>query len=416
MTYKVIVMIILAVVYLYGMLLKVIQWRSARNPIPANVADVYDQESYQKWRAYHAEKSRLGLMQSTVSFAVEFLLILLNVYAVFAGLFPEALFMQMFAVLLLSAVSSVVMLPFTYYDTMVIEEKYGFNRSTKKTFWLDRFKSFLIELLLLTAIGALLMGIHRTLGDWFIPVFAIVMTLLVLAVAFLYPVFSKVFNKFTPLEDGELKDKLTGLLEKYGYRVRAIQVMDASRRSTKSNAYFSGFGKMKTIVLYDTLIQAMTPEEICAVFAHEMGHGLHRDTLKNQVLSFLQMIILGLLAWFTLQSADIFKPFGFSAVNYGFALLLIMGVEFALVAPLFGLLVNAVSRRAEYRADAQAVQEGYGEALISALKKLAKENFADLAPDPLLVKLEYSHPTLSQRIEAIEKQAGGLPKEDAKEL
>ncbi|MCM1025027.1 MAG: M48 family metallopeptidase [Roseburia sp.] len=406
MTYKVIVMIILAVVYLYGMLLKAIQWRSARNPIPANVADVYDRESYQKWRSYHAEKSRLGLMQSTVSFVIEFLLILFNVYAAFAGLFPEALFLQMFAVLLLSAVSSVVMLPFTYYDTMVIEEKYGFNRSTKKTFWLDQLKNFLIELSLLTVIGALLMGIHRTLGDWFIPVFAIVMTLLVLAVAFLYPIFSKVFNKFTPLEDGELKDKLTGLLEKYGYHVRAIQVMDASRRSTKSNAYFSGFGKMKTIVLYDTLIQAMTPEEICAVFAHEMGHGLHRDTLKNQVLSFLQMIILGLLAWFTLQSADIFKPFGFSAVNYGFALLLIMGVEFALVAPLFGLLVNAVSRRAEYRADAQAVQEGYGEALVSALKKLAKENFADLAPDPLLVKLEYSHPTLSQRIEAIEKQAG----------
>ena len=182
--------------------------------------------------------------------------------------------------------------------------------------------------------------------------------------------------------------------------------MDASRRSTKSNAYFSGFGKMKTIVLYDTMVQAMTTDEICAVFAHEMGHGLHKDTLKNQLLSFVQMLFLSVLAWLTLRTSDIFTAFGFPGVNYGFALFLIMSVEFALIAPLFGLLVNGISRRAEYRADAQAVEEGYGEALISALKKLTRENFGELAPSPLLVKLEYSHPTLSQRITAIEKIGG----------
>ena len=311
--------------------------------------------------------------------------------------------MQMFAVLLLSSLTFVFSLPFSYYDTMVIEEKYGFNRSSKKTFWMDQLKNFLISFILIMGIGALLMWIHKGLGDWLILVFAGAMTLLMLGISFLYPVFSRIFNKFTPLEEGELKDKLTGLLEKHGYRVRAIQIMDASRRSTKSNAYFTGFGKMKTIVLYDTLVNAMTPDEICAVFAHEMGHGLHKDTLKNQLLTFLQMLVLGVLAWLTLRSEAIFSDFGFEGVNYGFAIILIMSVEFALVAPLFGLLANAVSRRAEYRADAQAVEEGYAGALISGLKKLAKENFADLAPDPLLVKLEYSHPTLSQRIDAIEK-------------
>ena len=404
MNYKAIAMIIMTVVFLYKLLIGMIQWRSANNPIPAHVADVYDNETYLKWRAYHTEKCRLELIQGIASFALDMLLILFNAFAAFAGLFPSTLFMQTFGVLLLSSVSSLVFLPFSYYDTMVIEEKYGFNRSTKKTFCLDQLKSFLIGLVVTLIIALLLMWIHLTLGHWFVPVFAMVMTLLVLAIAFLYPVLSKVFNKFTPLEEGELKDKLTHLLEKHGYQVRAIQVMDASRRSTKSNAYFSGFGKMKTIVLYDTLIQAMTPDEICAVFAHEMGHGLHKDTLKNQILSFLQMLILGILAWLTLQAADIFLPFGFDAVNYGFALMLITGVEFALIVPLFGLLVNTISRRAEYRADAQAVQEGYGNALISALKKLAKENFSDLSPDPLLVKLEYSHPPLSQRIAAIEKQ------------
>jgi STE24 endopeptidase len=255
----------------------------------------------------------------------------------------------------------------------------------------------------MTFIGWLLMAAHQWLGDWLILAFAGGMTAVLLFFSFLYPFFSKIFNKFTPLEEGELKDRITALLEKNGYKVRAIQVMDASRRSTKSNAYFTGFGKMKTIVLYDTLVQAMTPEEICAVFAHEMGHGLHKDTLKIQFLSFGQMLVLGLLSWLTLRTPEIFASFGFSRVNYGFAIILIMSVEFALIAPLFGLLSNWISRRAEYRADAQAVEEGYGDALISGLKKLARENFSELAPSPLLVKLEYSHPTLSQRITAIEK-------------
>ena len=403
MNFKTVTVMILIIVFLYETLLKLIRWRSAENPVPLNVADVYDRETYRKWRAYHAEKSRLSLLDGAATFAVELILILVNAYAAFAGLFGNTLFLQMFAVLLLISLSSVVSLPFAYYDTMVIEEKYGFNRSSKKTFWMDQLKSFLIQLVLIAAIGSLLLWIHQALGDWLVLVFAGAMTLLMLGISFLYPFFSRIFNEFTPLEEGELKEKLTGLLEKHGYTVRAIQIMDASKRSTKSNAYFSGFGKMKTIVLYDTLVQAMTPDEICAVFAHEMGHGLHKDTLKNQVLTFIQMLVVGVLAWLTLRSGEIFLPFGFDGVNYGFAILLIMSVEFALVAPLFGLLSNAVSRRAEYRADAQAVQEGYGEALISGLKKLAKENFAELAPSPLLVKLEYSHPTLSQRIAAIEK-------------
>ena len=403
MSFKTIAVIILLLVYFWGLLLKIMQWRSAKNPIPLNVADVYDRETYKKWRAYNAEKSRLSILEGTVDSLAGLALILLNAYAAFAGLFSQTPFMQMFAVLLLSSLTFVFSLPFSYYDTMVIEEKYGFNRSSKKTFWMDQLKNFLISFILIMGIGALLMWIHKGLGDWLILVFAGAMTLLMLGISFLYPVFSRIFNKFTPLEEGELKDKLTGLLEKHGYRVRAIQIMDASRRSTKSNAYFTGFGKMKTIVLYDTLVNAMTPDEICAVFAHEMGHGLHKDTLKNQLLTFLQMLVLGVLAWLTLRSEAIFSDFGFEGVNYGFAIILIMSVEFALVAPLFGLLANAVSRRAEYRADAQAVEEGYTGALISGLKKLAKENFADLAPDPLLVKLEYSHPTLSQRIDAIEK-------------
>lgn len=407
MNLKLLALISLAVLYLYRLWLSAIERRSADNPTPENVRDVYDEETYKKWRAYHAEKTFLGMCTSSVSFLIGFTLMLLDVYAAFARLFPDNAFRQMFAVLLLSALSDLPLIPFSWHDTMVIEQKYGFNRSTKKTFWVDQVKEFVISLGLITLIGLALMGLHGRFGDWLILVFAGFMMLLVLIFSFLYPVFSRIFNKFTPLEDGELKSKLTGLLEKNGYRVRAIRVMDASRRTSKSNAYFTGFGHMKTIVLYDTLVAAMTPDEIVAVFAHEMGHGLHRDTLKNQLLSFVQMSILAVLAWLTVRNVNNFLPFGFDRVNYGFAIVLIMSVEFALLSPLMELIASARSRRAEFRADAQAVKEGYGEFLISALKKLTRENFSELAPDPLIVQLTYSHPPLSERIAAIEKGMRG---------
>ena len=403
MSFKTAALVIVSAVYLYNLALSILKASSSKNPIPKNVSDVYDPETYGKWRAYHAEKSRLSIVTSSVSFVLDLLLLALNVYSSFASLFPENPTTQLFSVFLLSSLTSLPLIPFEYYDTMVIEQRYGFNRTKKSTFWIDRIKEFVISLLVMTGIGALLMWTHRLLGDWLILAFAVIMTLFALAVAFLYPLLSRVFNKFTPLEDGELKDRVTALLSSHGYKVRAIKVMDASRRTTKSNAYFTGFGKMKTIVLYDNLVKNMSTDEICAVFAHEMGHGLHKDTLKNQILSFVQMAILSVLAWLTLRTGEIFTQFGFSTVNYGFAVILIMSVEFALIAPLFGLLVNALSRRAEYRADRQAVTEGYADALISALKKLARENFSDLAPSPVVVKLEYSHPTLSQRIDAIEK-------------
>ena len=403
MKVKILAVLAIVISFAYRVFLSLLERRSVRNPVPANVADVYDRESYRKWKTYHGEKSRIDMIGTLISFIPGLVLVLTNAYAAFAGLFPETDFWQMFAVILLWSALDLLLIPVSWYDTMVIEEKYGFNRTDKKTFWLDTLKEFIINLAVSTVIAAVLMFIYKALGDWMIIVFAAVMMLFVLAISFLYPFLSRIFNKFTPLEEGELKERLTGLLEKHGYTVRAIQVMDASRRSTKSNAYFTGFGKMKTIVLYDTLVQSMTPDEICAVFAHEMGHGLHRDTLKNQLLSAVQMLILAVFAWLTLRTPEIFTPFGFEGVNYGFALFLILSAEFTLLSPLLSLATGFHSRRAEYRADAQAVQEGYADALISGLKKLARENFADLSPDPLLVKLTYSHPTLSQRIEAIRK-------------
>lgn len=403
MDFKILIIILLVVIYLYGLLTKYLRLQSCRNAIPANVADIYDAETYEKWRAYRREKIRLSFAEATVALIVDVVLMAFSLYAAFAGLFPDKVEPQIFAVLLLSTLASVFTIPFTYYDTMRIEAKYGFNRTKKKTFWADQIKEFTISLGILFLITWILSLLHRALGDWMVVAFAGFLIAFILVFLFLYPYFSRIFNKFTPLEEGELRDKLCGLLTSHGYTVRAIEVMDASKRTAKANAYFTGFGKLKTIVLFDTLIEKLSPDEICAVFAHELGHGLHKDTLKGQLMNSLQMLILSALAWLTLRTGAIFTDCGFDGINYAFAVILIMTVEFALIAPLLGILANYFSRLHEYRADRQAVSEGYGPALVSALKKLTKTDFGDVAPSPALVVLEFSHPSLSQRIDAIEK-------------
>ena len=403
MNYKVLFLILFTLTHLYQLVLNVVQHRRANNPTPANVADVYDDATYQKWRAYHGEKSRLDILRTGVSWVLTMALLLSNAYAWAAGLFPAGAFWQMLAVLLFNTLAeTVVFLGFSWVDTMVIEQKYGFNRTTKKTFAIDQVRNFLIELVLGTVLMGLLIVIHKAMGDWMILLFAGVVFAIGLCISFLYgPVFSRMGNKFTPLEEGELRTKLESLLTKHGYQVKAIEVMDASRRTTKSNAYFTGFGKMKSIVLYDNLVNSMTPDEICAVFAHELGHGLNKDVLKQQIMNMGNILLMALAVWLTVRTPAMHEAFGFVGVNYGFAFILLSGL-LGLIQPLTGMGMNAYSRYAEYRADQQAVKEGYGEALIGGLKKLARENFSNLAPSPALVVLEYSHPPLAQRIEAIE--------------
>ena len=266
----------------------------------------------------------------------------------------------------------------------------------------DQIRNLLIGLVLNTLLVSLLALIWIWLGNWMLLLFTGAVFCFTLLISFLYPIFSRMGNKFEPLEDGELKDKLMALLQKHGYQVKAIEVMDASRRTTKLNAYFTGFGKMKTIVLYDNLVNAMSTDEICAVFAHELGHGLYKDVLKQQIMNLGNLFLMALVAWVSVRTEDLHTIFGFGQVNFGFANILI-GIGLGMIQPLTGMAMSAYSRFAEYRADRQAVKEGYGPMLITALKKLARENFAHLAPARLLVVLEYSHPPLSQRIEAVEK-------------
>ena len=399
---KLLVIIAVIVSGLYQLALSLVQYRSASNPTPKNLSDVYDAETYERWKRYSAEHSRLSIVSGLVGCLVSVLMLATNVYSAFASLFGDSWFMQLFSVILLeSAVGTVVSVIFSYIGTMKIEEKYGFNRSTIKTFVIDKIRGFIIEFGISIGIVVLLRAVHVWLGNWMILLFAVAIFLVTLVISFLYPILSRIGNKFTPLEDGELKDRLMELLTKHGYTVKAIEVMDASRRTTKLNAYFTGFGKLKTIVLYDNLVNAMTADEICSVFAHELGHGLHRDVLKSQILNFGNLLIMSLIVWGAVSAPVLHTAFGFGEVNYGFAYIL-LSAGLGLIQPLTSLVINARSRKAEYRADEQAVKEGYGEAMVSALKKLARENFAHLAPSRINVVLEYSHPPLGDRIAAIE--------------
>ena len=398
------ILILAFVGILYNLVLNIVQMRSANNPTPANVSDVFDVETYQKWKAYSRERSILNIVFTCITGVITLAMLASGVYAAFASLFPAGVFMQLLSIIVLEvAVGLVVSVVRGYISDMIIEQKYGFNRTSMKTFIADCIRNLLIEFVLSLLLAMLLWGSHAWFGDWMILVFAVAMFLFTLVISFLYPILSRIGNKFTPLPDGELKDKLMALLTKHGYKVKAIEVMDASRRTTKLNAYFTGFGKMKTIVLYDNLVNAMEPDEICAVFAHELGHGLHKDVLKGQILNFANMLMMGVMVWIVVSNPAFCKSFGFDSINYGFAYI-ILGVALGLLNPLISLLTNARSRRAEYRADKQAVAEGYGPAMITALKKLARENFSHLAPSRVNVVLEYSHPPLSERIAAVEKE------------
>lgn len=404
MNWKWITIALLVLGNAYKLLLHIVEYRSAGNPTPENVADVYDADTYQRWKAYNAEKCRLHIVSTALSFLLLLALLLTDTHAAFASLFPAGVEIQLFAVMLLQILAETVLdVIISYINTMKIEDKYGFNRTTMKTFVIDQIRGLLIGFGLSYGMMLALYLLHRGLGDWVVVLFAGVLFVFTLVFSFLYPIFSRMGNKFVPLEDGELKETLLQLLSKHGYKVKAIEVMDASRRTTKLNAYFTGFGKMKTIVLYDNLLGAMSTEEICAVFAHELGHGLNKDVLKNQVLNLVNLFTMSVVVWLSVRFVGMHTDFGFDAVNYGFAYIL-LGTGLGLVQPLLGMLINARSRKAEYRADRQAVAEGYGQALVEALKKLSRDNFAHLSPSPAQVVLEYSHPPLSQRITAIEAE------------
>ena len=401
--FKIIALVILTITFGFDMFLKIRSYLARNNKVPEELSDIYDEETYLKWKKYKAEHLMVDIIFSSISYVITLVLILTNVYALISGGVENVYLSALIVLGLNIGISLVTGTISEYIKTMKIEEKYGFNKSSMKTFVADQIKGLILSLLLVLGSVSLFIALYTNIGDYILIVFTAILFVFVLFISFLYPFFSKIFNKFKPLEEGELREKLKALLEKHNYQVKEIKVMDASRRTSKLNAYFTGFGRTKEIVLYDNLLEKVSPEEIVAIFAHEMGHGLHHDTLKGQIMSFLNIAIIVVFAWLLAKFPQIYSDFGFAGLNYGFAFILLMEIIMPLISIVLGLLSSIRSRKAEYAADKQAYLEGYADELISGLKVLSKENFADLSPDPLVVLIHYSHPTLYQRMKAIEK-------------
>lgn len=406
MNYKLIAVIAVTLTFFFQTFIKWLEMKSAERKIPENVADVYDGPAYERWLQYYKESTRLGLIRHLLSYLAVYLVLSFDVYAwIVYWLSPANEYLTAVTVLTADVIVCLLFsIPCDYVNTMVVEQKYGFNKTTKKTFILDQVKSTLIELVMMGGLCCLFIWLHKTLGNWLIPVFTGIVFLLLLLLLFLYPILSRVFNKFDPLPEGELRERLCRLLSENGCTVGEIKVMDGSKRSTKANAYFTGIGRTKTIVLYDTLLEQMTSDEIVAVFAHEMGHNKHKDNLKLQGLNLVNVVVMVLLVWALVSVPEIYAYFGFDRVNYGFAFYLLGTVCLPFLSPVLGLFSAALSRRFEYRADGFAKERGYGGALISALKVLARNSFVCLSPHPILVRLSYDHPTVSQRVAVLEAE------------
>lgn len=404
MTFKMIVIVCLTIWVIFDVLILALEYRSRNNPIPDVLTGIYDEPTYNKWKNYQAELVRLDTIFTIISFAIYFACLFTNFYSFIANKVADNIVLQTLVVIsIFIGIDTVVGFVKHYIKNLKIEQKYGFNKMSLKTFIADEIKSLIISFVLMFGLILLLGVIYENMHDWVLLLFTGILIVVVLLIAFLYPIFSKAFNKFTSLEEGSLRDKLTNLLTSHGYQVKDIKVMDASKRTTKSNAYFAGYGKLKTIVLYDTLIANMSEEEIVAVFAHELGHGVHKDTLRNTVITSINVVLIVLGAWLLIRFPNLYEGFGFSKVNYSFAFIVLSISFMPLLSPLISLLSTFFSRKAEYAADAFSVKEGYGKELISALKKLSAANFSNLSPDKIVVKLTYSHPTLEQRINAINK-------------
>ena len=400
---KVIAIILFVLKELYGSFLTYIRIKGTDRELPDNVKDVYDEEEFNRWKSYKKENIRLGIINDIVGFILNISLISFNLYAALFYVFNVNDYLKYLWLLTITAIIGlVVSLPTDYYDTFVIEEKYGFNKSTKMTFSLDKIKSLILGVI----VSSIPIFIIKYLYDKFGNRGAILIILSLIAVSLILALcvmqILKIFNKFKPLEDGELKDRIIALCEKYDIKVKRIVVKDASRRTTKANAFCTGFGKKKTISLDDNLVNNYSIDEIVAVFAHEFAHAKYKHTLKTLPFGIFRMVFLLVVFIVLLNFESISLAFGFREMNY-MIVLLVLGLIIWPIEILLDYIANLLSRKHEYEADAFTAKEGYGEMLISALKKLNKESLSDINPHPLIVKLTYSHPTLSERITAIRK-------------
>lgn len=394
--------------FIFDLFLSYLNAKHFKDSIPSELKGIYDKNEYQKSQEYKQVNYKFNLLQSAFSFTVLMLFIFFNGFKLLDDLVRQfsdnSIIISLLYFAFIFLVSSIISLPFSYYHNFVIEEDFGFNKMTKSLFVKDAIKGLFLSVLMGGIILTAILSFYQLfptlfwLYTWlFIALFSILMNL------FYTSLIVPLFNKLTPLEEGDLKNALQLFASKVHFKIDEIFVIDGSKRSTKANAYFSGFGAKKKIILYDTLLKDLSDDEVVAVLAHEVGHYKKKHIIFNLISSIaLTGFTLFILSLF-INNPILAQSLGLSQTSFHIGLIAFM-ILYTPISVITGLLMNLISRKFEYQADNYAKHFGFSGSLISALKKLSKISLSNLTPHKFYVYINYSHPTLLQRLQNLNQK------------
>ncbi len=402
----VLIIVILVLGFIVDQVLDYLNLQSSNGLMPDSIKAFYDEATYLHQCRYDKEKYLISTIAESVSFAIIVVMLLSSGFAwltEWVTAITGSEILQTFLFFgVLGLASELLNIPMNYYRTFVIEEKFGFNKTTIKIFITDLIKGWLLTIVIAAPLIAIIVLLYQYAASWFWVLAWAVVTFFSIFLSYFYTtLLVPIFNKLTPLEEGELRNSIQSVAERTGFSLKNIFVMDGSKRSSKGNAYFSGFGKKKSIVLFDTLIQEHSTEELVAILAHEIGHYKKKHIVKGLVLGVLQMGLIFYLLSLTLSSTLISNAIGVDVPRF-YSSLLVFGLLLSPVTTIIGIGMNIISRKNEYEADAYAAEYYDAYALKKALIKLSVKNLSNLTPHPLYVFVHYSHPTLLQRLQALD--------------
>ncbi|NCO64131.1 MAG: M48 family metallopeptidase [Flavobacteriales bacterium] len=402
-----IIIAIIIINFIVDKILDALNAKHFKDALPEDLQDVYDETEYKKSQNYKATNYRFGIITSSFSLVLTLAFLFFDGFEFVDNIArgfsenPIMIALIFFGIIMIG--SDIITTPFSYYSTFVIEEQFGFNKTTKTTFFLDKLKGWLMMALVGGGILALIIWFYQLSGTHFwLYAWALVAVFTLFMNMFYSRLIVPLFNKQTPLKEGSLRDSISAYAKTVGFTLDKIFVIDGSKRSTKANAYFSGFGSEKRVTLYDTLINDLEEEEIVAVLAHEVGHYKKKHIIFNLVTS---MVLTG----FTLYILSLFisnpllsNALGVETPSFHIGLIA-FGLLYAPISEITGLIMNLFSRKFEYQADDYAKNTFKAEPLITSLKKLSKNSLSNLTPHPAYVFMHYSHPTLLERIVNLKK-------------